>query len=505
LYYLRLNSDVDAYCEKVFSIIPQYESKAKVLAAIVTPEKRLPKCVICGEYISNKIVKSKWKKGKKAYFCSQKCAMTEKGKQIQVDLYKVANPVNPMKRPEVREKQKQTIIEKYGVDNVSKLPEIRKKANQTTFERYGVYNMWLHADTQKKITSAAGARHYESLAKNIGEIGMEVLFSLDEYINKALKGEYVPFKCKNCGEIIHKKIFNHSSIYCKKCHSPGTSSKEEMELYNWLSQYIKCETGVYDILENNFEIDIYSRDKKIGIEFDGLLWHSEFTGKDENYHLKKTEECQSKNIRLIHIFEDEWKYKSKIIKSRLKSVFGLIKQKIYARKCNIKLLEKKVSEKFLEKYHLQGKDNSSIQLGLFYRNRLVAVMTFGKPRFNKNYSWELIRYASVANFNIVGGAGKLLKYFRKNFVGSIITYADRRFSEGNLYNQLGFKHIGNSKPNYFYTKGLQRLSRYKCQKHKLKDLLKEMYDENLSEHQNMNNNKFYKIWDCGNMIFTLDN
>ena len=146
-----------------------------------------------------------------------------------------------------------------------------------------------------------------------------------------------------------------------------------------------------------------------------------------------------------------------------------------------------------------------MRLGLFYKNRLVAVMTFGKPRFNKKFSWELIRYATLFNFNIVGGAGKLLNYFKHNYSGSIITYADRRWSEGNLYKKLGFDFKGYTKPNYFYTKNLLRLSRYKCQKHKLKNLLKENFDPNLSEHQNMNNNKFYKIWDCGNMIFTLDN
>ena len=123
----------------------------------------------------------------------------------------------------------------------------------------------------------------------------------------------------------------------------------------------------------------------------------------------------------------------------------------------------------------------------------------------KNFSWELIRYATVSNFNIVGGAGKILKYFKKYYKGNIITYADRRWSLGNLYKILGFNFQGYSKPNYFYTKGLRRLSRYKCQKHKLKSLLGDGYNPELSEHQNMNNNKFYKIWDCGNMVFTLDN
>ena len=501
MWYLRHNSDIDEYCQEILDRYPEYQSKAVILSAIVQPERRLPKCVICGNFIPYKIVKGK----KKHYFCSKNCAMSEQGKRIQVELYKKANPVNPMNRPEVKEKQRQSIIKKYGVDNVSKLPEIRKKANQTTFERYGVHNMWLHPETQTKIVAKARKRHYDSLVKNINELGMEVMFSLNEYIEKALNGEYVPFRCKKCGEIVYKKIFNHCTIYCKKCESPGTSSKKERELYNWISQFTKCETGVYGILKDGFEIDIFSRENKIGFEFDGLRWHSELSGKDENYHLNKTEECLSQGIRLIHIFEDEWHNKKSIVQSRIKNILGLTPYKIYARKCKIKEVDRKLSEKFLDKYHLQGKDNASIRLGLFYKSRLVALMTFGKPRFNKNFSWELIRYATISNFNIVGGAGKLLSYFKKNYKGNIITYADRRWSIGNLYKTLGFSFQGYSKPNYFYTKGLLRLSRYKCQKHKLKSLLGDTYNSDLSEHQNMNNNKFYKIWDCGNMIFTLDN
>ena len=501
LYYLRQNSDVDNYCQTVLDFYPAYQSKAVILSAIVQPERRLPKCVICGNLIPYRLAKGK----KKHYFCSKECAMSEEGKCIQVKLYKEVNPISPMRRPEVKEKQKQTLLKKYGVDNVSKLPEIRKKANQTTFERYGVYNMWLHPEVQTKIVAAARKQHYENLVKNMDDIEMKVLFSFQDYIDKAIKLEYVPFQCKHCGEIVHKKINNPSTIYCKSCKTPGTSSKIERNFCDWLSNYINVETGVYDILNNGLEIDIFSREKNIGFEFNGLYWHSERAGKAENYHLNKTKICNDRGVRLIQIFEDEWYFKRNIIQSRIKNILGVTPYKIFARKCEIKKIERSLCEKFLEKYHLQGKDNSSVRLGLFYKNRLVAVMTFGKPRFNKKFSWELIRYATLSNFNIVGGAGKLLNYFKLNYSGSIITYADRRWSEGNLYKKLGFDFKGYTKPNYFYTKNLLRLSRYKCQKHKLKNLLKENFDPNLSEHQNMNNNKFYKIWDCGNMIFTLDN
>lgn len=38
-------------------------------------------------------------------------------------------------------------------------------------------------------------------------------------------------------------------------------------------------------------------------------------------------------------------------------------------------------------------------------------MTFGKPRFNKNYQWELIRDCTKSGYNIIGGTSKIWKHF----------------------------------------------------------------------------------------------
>jgi hypothetical protein len=139
---------------------------------------------------------------------------------------------------------------------------------------------------------------------------------------------------------------------------------------------------------------------------------------------------------------------------------------------------------------------------LFYENELVAVMTFGKPRFNKNYEWELIRYATKSGYQVLGGAGKLLKYFERNYSpNSIITYADRSYSQGNMYRQIGFNLIKISEPSYNWTNGLYVYSRFQCLKSRLKDILGDKFDSNLSENENMSLNGFYKVYDCGNFVF----
>lgn len=250
------------------------------------------------------------------------------------------------------------------------------------------------------------------------------------------------------------------------------------------------------------ELDIYLPDKNVAIEFDGLYWHSEENGKGEEYHLSKTEECENIGIHLLHVFEDEWNDKQEIVKDRIRSILGF-NGRIFARKCVVKELDAKECKEFLDANHLQGYYNAKHRYGLIYEGELVATMTFGKPRFNKNYDYELMRYSCRIGCNVVGGAGKLLAHFRRNHEGSIVSYADRRYSDGNVYERLGFVKVGVSQPNYWYVRNGEKLSRYQCQKHKLAKLLGDGYDENISEHENMRLNGYDKIYDCGNLVYVL--
>jgi hypothetical protein len=181
---------------------------------------------------------------------------------------------------------------------------------------------------------------------------------------------------------------------------------------------------------------------------------------------------------------------------------GIFKTNIGARKCQLNKVSFEQSKLFLEKNHLQGFSRSSLNLGLYYENELVQIATFSKSRFNKNYEWELLRFCTKQNIQIVGGFSKLLNYFKQNyFPNSLISYADLRFSTGSVYIKNGFSLKEQSPPNYFYTKDHATLfSRLEFQKHKLKDILP-IFDSNLTEWENMQLNGYDRIWDCGNLVF----
>ena len=204
----------------------------------------------------------------------------------------------------------------------------------------------------------------------------------------------------------------------------------------------------------------------------------------------------------MQIFEDEWIQKKGICKSRLRNIFQKTPYRIYARKCTIRDVSGELKDKFLRKYHIQGADKSVVHKGLFNKNRLVALMTFGPLRDalgfkNKKEGWELVRFCTMGSFAVVGGADRLLKAFvAEHNPHKILTYADRRWSVGKLYENLKFKHQGNTVPGYCYIVGNTRKHRFGFQKHTLAEKLK-TFDPALSESDNMAANGYFRIWDCG--------
>lgn len=401
-----------------------------------------------------------------------------------------------LKDKEVQNKIKSTNLKRYGSELVGKSEIIREKIKKTNLERYGCEYPLQNKNVNKKAVEVKRRELEEHVRRRVYGLGYEIIA---EYNGSSCRN-YI--KCLRCDNTFLHNIMSNKPIHCPFCDKM-TGSRIENTLFKYIKSLgVTVRERDRDIL-NGKELDLVIPSKKVAIEIDGIYWHSEARGKNKNYHIDKTKLCNEVGLNLIHIFDDELLEKNKIVKSRIRAILGYTPYKIQARKCRVEEITNDLYTKFVEKYHIQGAINTSVRLGLFYKQRLVAVMGFNKSRFNKKYDYELMRYCTVFSFNVVGGAGKLLKHFRKKYNGSIISYADKRWSTGNLYKSLGFKELEDTQPNYFYVKGNKRESRQKYQKHKLKNILKN-FDESLTEKQNMINNGYSIIWDCGNKVFVLD-
>ncbi len=328
---------------------------------------------------------------------------------------------------------------------------------------------------------------------------VEPLFTLEEF-KGVIKKKY-NFKCKKCSNIFEDNLDSGRVPRCYICF-PHVVSHYENDICLWLE-----ELNIQKIVRNTrqvispLELDIYLPEYKLAIEFNGLVWHSEISGKkDRKYHLDKTNGCEEKGIQLLHIFEDEWVQKQEIVKSIIKSKLGLITNRIYARDTEVKSVTNDIAYSFLFDNHLQVPISCEHYLGLYYQDALVYLIGISKPRFNKDYQYELVRSCPLININVVGGFSKLIKYAVQALsISTMISYVDRRYFTGKGYKDWTF--LRSIDPNYFYTKGYKRESRVKYQKHKLAKLFSTTYDANLTEWKIMQLNGFDRIWDCGNLVF----
>lgn len=263
-----------------------------------------------------------------------------------------------------------------------------------------------------------------------------------------------------------------------------TSSFTEKELSKYIASLgVNIETSNWDIL-NGKEIDIYIPSKKIGFEFNGNYWHSDLY-KENLYHQQKSLLAQANGINLVHIWEWEWN-NCPAIKGYIKKRLGIFDYIIGARECNVKKISIKEYKDFCNKYHLQGFTQAKITLGLFYKEKLVEIMSFDSPRFTDKYEWEIIRECSRDNYCILGGKEKIWFYFLKNYSPkSCISYCDFAKFTGESYLKLGFKKEKLNYPGFVWY-----------------DRAKEMiYLRTPWKHQEMKEKGYLKIYDCGQFVF----
>lgn len=285
---------------------------------------------------------------------------------------------------------------------------------------------------------------------------------------------------------------------CNKCFC--TKNRSEKDLASMLQKCNPLENDRSTIYP--LELDLYFPKQNIAIEFCGLYWHSDAHERMvPSYHRKKLDLCTEKGVRLITIFEDEWRDHKDICLSRINNALGVIENKIYARNCEVKEINNQEAYEFLNKTHLQGAGRCKIAFGLFYNDKLVQVMTFGSPTRAHTAKGkrvlEMKRLASGTGLIVVGGAGKLFEHGKKyaidNTYETIKSYCDLRWGTGNLYAKLGFTKTHETKYTPHYTDKYRRFRNQYMATNQVK--------ENKTETDKVKECSLFKIYDCGHQTW----
>lgn len=471
---------------------------------------------------------------------------SEKGrKEIRGIMIERYGETNPMQVEEIRRKTESTNLERYGYTNPLSSPEIKEKIRQTNIEKYGAPHFLQSPEGKRLLSERLGSPEVQEKMYNTRSINNsfnssfpeeEILYWLHLFypeVKTQHKSKNYPYKCdfyipsedlyiEYQGTWVHgdepydKSNPEHKKIVKELKSKEGDFYRYALKVWtisdpekrkiakknelNWL-EFFDIESFLDWILR-----PLMVKERKVKKKYQSRL----------DLFLTKIGSNLSVNIanpfidyRLegdkIFIFEHEWKDKRTrmIWKSILRHKSGKSKP-IYARKCYLEEVSSKEMQDFLENNHLQGSCRSKIRLGLYYEDRLVALMTFGKPRFNKRYDWELLRFCNLLGYHVVGGAGKLLKAFRKMYPGKIISYSNKRLGDGEMYRALGFTQANQSPPNYWYFHVLDKIprNRLQFQKHKLEEKLP-LYCKYMSEVENMVANGYLRFFDLGNITYIL--
>jgi hypothetical protein len=429
---------------------------------------------------------------------------------------------HPSKSKEFKEKKRNTTLEKYGVDNAAKSPIVKEKTKKTFNKEWGGFTLCsniLIEKVKKTNLDKYGVEHYSKTEEyikktkdsHLDKYGVDHIRKSDIYrynfkiVNDSNYIKYIEngvslFKCdcsKNHEFEINSRIYSDRKRYklplCTICNPIGDSkSIKEKELYKYIQSIYSGK--IIQSYRDGLEIDVYLPDLNLGFEFNGLYWHSN-NFKENNYHINKTKYFSERGIRIIHIWEDDWSNSISILESQIKNWLGLITNKLFARKCQVKeIKDSKLATKFLEENHIQGKVSSNLKLGLYYDEELVSLMTFdhyeGRNKMNLN-EWNINRFCNKLNYSIIGGASKLFKFFLKNYdVSRVISYSDRDWSLGGLYKKLGFKNISEGNIDYKYISEGIRVHKSRFRRSKT----------GISESEL----KLLKVYDCGKVKWEIN-
>lgn len=487
-----------------------------------TKERPIVQCAYCGKnFTPSNDQFTKYNKNPNApLYCSRSCIAKEISKHTDYtdrsnkmkQLYKDKDWV--AKRTA---KTKATNLKKYGVENVFQLQEVKEKSKQTKLKKYGSEN---YHNTAKML---------ETMAKN----------GFDIYAPRPDVGKKVSQAWKNKTEEEKQKIKEKLSISNTKAHKETTlqrkleistklsvaqkqrweniTDEEKAKIFkkvfnhpnnvktviSKLNRDIAKELNIntFEFSLGKYSYDLY-KEPNILIEINPIYTHNCLQGtwygsepKTKEYHRDKTQYAVDNNYKCINIFD--WDDIEKI-KYLLQD-----KQTIYARQLTLKSVSEEECNNFLNSYHFQNSCKGQIlRFGLYYKDILVEIMTFGKPRYNKNYEWELLRLCTKPNYKVVGGAEKLFKHFVDAITPTnIISYCDYSKFTGEVYTKLNFKQRGIAIPSKHWIKGSQHITDNLLRQRGFDQLFNTNYGKGTSNEELMIEHGWLPIYDCGQITF----
>jgi hypothetical protein len=460
------------------------------------------------ENIKEKIKKTNLKKyGRTSYLATDKCRA--KAKKMAMELYgvdhfsKADETINKSKKTSIerygnlfqktkewKDKVKDVCLERYGVDSVAKVDEFKKRQIGTLIERYGVDSPLKNATIKEKAK--------KTLKKNYGVDSALKSPILMSRMKKTCREKYGEDHAMRNGEVKTRSMQSRLDKYGRLIANLGKTQNEIATWINSLGFNFKPDVAILD----GKELDLYDPEQKLALEFCGLYWHNENSPepRTRSYHHDKWKRCRDKGIQLLTIFDDEWRDRRGVCESLILSKLGIFERRLQGRKCDVREISKEEMKSFCDLHHLQGANKlSRVCFGLFHGDEMVGAVDLGNHHRRKEKGVVVLtRLCFVPGVKVVGGSSKLFKacanWCASNGANKIVSWSDNRYSDGGVYEKMGFKRAGELPPDYYYVdmKNPKRRISKQSQSKKKADC-----PEGMTELQWANSRGLSRIWDCG--------
>ena len=433
---------------------------------------------------------------------------------------------------------KRNTLEKYGVESVNQRKEKINKTKETMKTRYGVSCVFQTKPVVEKIKNKTKEDYKEIVAKRkktcVERYGTKSHMQKD-FTNEGKEAMKDKYSLLHSIKTVSKELDRKPKVYELALRYGCTSSLVYTKIrQHKYSEYVDFSTPSFEVEIKDFldltnikyiqhsrkiihplELDFYLPEYNIAIEVNDIYSHnstypaySNESSLPENYHQEKSIMCLNKNIYLIHLYE--WEILNEDNFEKIKAfLLDIIKPKnrIYARKCDIKEVPKPDARRFYEENHLQGAiSNLNINIGLYYNNTLVSCMSFGKPRFSNKYEYELLRFANKTSYSIVGAASRLFKHFLIDYnPKNIISYCDLDKFSGGVYNALGFNFVRYTKPTYEWCNHYNNYNWKVILDRGVDNILGTNYGKGANNEELMIKEGYVKVYNAGNKVFVYEN
>jgi hypothetical protein len=401
---------------------------------------------------------------------------------------------NPEKALHAAKKCSETKLRRSAAGEITPWNKGKNKHNDVTMAKIAVA---IAKAMQANPNSSPKRLTSKQFLETIHELGpnFELISNPDLYQNKY---QTHVFSCKTCGMQQEKSLVMLANTpICFSCYPK--ESKCQIQMFNFIKSLCSdTKISDRDVISPK-ELDIFIPSKNMAIEFNGLYWHSETCKIDEKkYHSIKTNLCLEKNIKLIHIFEDEWRDKRPIVESMIISRLGLCNNRFMARKMIVRQLDTKTRRDFFNENHIDGDAIAKIAWGLFDGDNLMSALSLRSPFHKSPKTIELARFASKLNVSVSGGLSRLLSvakmWVKSANYASIMTYVDTRFGDGHGYELSGFKFVKKTDNRFWWTDYTNRYDRFKYRANKALGL---------SEQDVASAANVVRIWGCENKVYEL--